>query len=68
VSYDGPVGGVFRDSRLLEEANLEDPPVFQIARRLRQAGKEIPDDIRSLAELCDYLASSPITAGGARET
>jgi energy-coupling factor transporter ATP-binding protein EcfA2 len=67
IMYDGSVAGVFRDARLLEDANLEDPPVFQIARRLRQAGKDIPEAISNVAELCDHLAPVATTAGGITE-
>jgi len=58
VAFDGPVGDVFRDGQLLEDANLEDPPVFQVARRLRQMGKAVPSTIGSVADLCDWLATA----------
>jgi energy-coupling factor transport system ATP-binding protein len=63
VAFDGAVADLFRDGELLADANLEDPALFQIVRRLRAAGQPIPESVASVDELCDALAGAPVATG-----
>jgi len=42
VAYDGPVAELFRHEQLLADANLEEPPLYAIAERLRRLGHDVP--------------------------
>jgi energy-coupling factor transport system ATP-binding protein len=42
VAYDGPVADLFRQEELLADANLEEPPLYAIAERLRRLGRDVP--------------------------
>jgi energy-coupling factor transport system ATP-binding protein len=63
VAFDGAVADLFRDGDLLSDANLEDPALFQIVRRLRAAGQPIPESIASVDNLCEALAGAPVATG-----
>jgi energy-coupling factor transport system ATP-binding protein len=53
--YEGPVGPLFEDGRMLAEANLDDPPLFELCRRLRADGHDVPLRISTPIEFVNTL-------------
>jgi energy-coupling factor transporter ATP-binding protein EcfA2 len=64
--YEGPVGPLFEDGDMLIEANLDDPPLFGLCRRLRSLGHNVPLRISTPSEFVGTLRS-PMALNGSEE-
>lgn len=64
--YEGPVGPLFEDGDMLVEANLDDPPLFGLCRRLRSLGHDVPLRISTPTEFVGALRS-PLALDGSEE-
>lgn len=62
VYYDGPVDGLFSNHELSSAVNLEDPPVADLCRRLRAAGRDIPKEIISVSDFISSALVNPVAS------
>lgn len=57
LSFDGSVFDLFQREDLVSWANLEDPPILQLCRRLRANGKVLPGRIRTPLDFARSVVS-----------
>jgi len=55
VVFDGPPAGLLADTALLQRIGLDVPPLVLIARRLREAGVDVPLVCPQVENLADHL-------------
>jgi len=53
--FDGPPAGLLADTALLQRIGLDVPPLVLIARRLREAGVDVPLVCPQVENLADHL-------------
>ena len=61
TAFDGPTGQLFQDAELLQRANLEYPPLFELSRALRERGAQLPT---SLLRPEDFVNAVEVSAAG----
>lgn len=59
ILYDGPTKSVFRNSALLREAHLMEPPIAQVSQHLRSLWPGFPQDVVSIADMTTVIPPYP---------
>jgi len=60
LAFDGPLDELFERPDLETWANLEDPPVMRLCRRLRARGQSVPDSIRTPLDFAEAARVGPV--------